>query len=84
MVDGELGANRSNKGGYPFYMEKEIMEQPDIIKETILPRVKDGMPDLSEDGIPDELLKECNRVCVVACGTAMHAGLVGKALMQSL
>ncbi len=76
--------NRSNKGGYPFYMEKEIMEQPDVIRDTILSRVKDGMPDLSEDGIPDELLAQCSRVCVVACGTAMHAGLVGKALMQSL
>lgn len=76
--------NRSSKGGYPFYMEKEIMEQPEVIKETILPRVKDGMPDLSSDGIPDSLLAECNQVCVVACGTAMHAGLVGKALMQSM
>lgn len=76
--------NRSSKGGYPFYMEKEIMEQPEVIKDTILPRIKDGMPDLSEDAIPDSLLAECNRVCVVACGTAMHAGLVGKALMQSL
>lgn len=76
--------NRSNKGGYPFYMEKEIMEQPEVIQETIMPRVKDSMPDLSEDGIPDSLLAGCDRVCVVACGTAMHAGLVGKALMQSL
>lgn len=76
--------NRSGKGGYPFYMEKEIMEQPEVIGETITSRIKDGIPDLTEDGIPDELLKDCDRVCVVACGTAMHAGLVGKALMQSL
>lgn len=76
--------NRSSKGGYPFYMEKEIMEQPEVIKETVEPRIKDGLPDLSADGIPDSLLTECDRICVVACGTAMHAGLVGKALMQSL
>lgn len=76
--------NRSSKGGYPFYMEKEIMEQPEVIKETIEPRMKNGLPDLEADGIPDSLLTECERICVVACGTAMHAGLVGKALMQSL
>ena len=76
--------NRSSKGGYPFYMEKEIMEQPEVIRETIEHRIKNGLPDLEEDGIPDRLLKECDRICVVACGTAMHAGLVGRALMQSL
>ncbi len=76
--------NRSSKGGYPFYMEKEIMEQPEVIWETIEPRIKNGLPDLESDGIPDSLLKECSHICVVACGTAMHAGLVGKALMQSL
>lgn len=76
--------DRSSKGGYPFYMEKEIMEQPGVIGETIRARIKDGIPDFAEDGIPDSLFKDCDRVCFVACGTAMHAGLVGKALMQSL
>lgn len=76
--------DRSSKGGYPFYMEKEIMEQPQVIKETIMPRIREGIPDLSADGVPDSLLLECKRICLVACGTAMHAGLVGKALMQSL
>ncbi len=76
--------NRSSKGGYPFYMEKEIMEQPEVIRETIEPRIRDGMPNLAVDGVPDSLLAECDRICVVACGTAMHAGLVGRALMQSL
>ncbi len=76
--------DRSGKGGYPFYMEKEIMEQPQVIRETVLPRIQGGIPDLSGDGIPDSLLADCTRICVVACGTAMHAGLVGKALMQSL
>ncbi len=76
--------DRSGKGGYPFYMEKEIMEQPEVIGETIAPRIREGIPDLSGDGIPDSLLADCKRISVVACGTAMHAGLVGKALMQSL
>lgn len=76
--------DRSGKGGYPFYMEKEIMEQPRVIRETIAPRILEGIPDLGADGIPDSLLADCKRICVIACGTAMHAGLVGKALMQSL
>lgn len=76
--------DKSSKGGYPFYMEKEIMEQPRVIGETIGARIKDGIPSLEEDGIPDSLLRDCQRICVVACGTAMHAGLVGKMLIQSL
>lgn len=76
--------DKSSKGGYPFYMEKEIMEQPQVIAETVQPRICGGMPDFGVDGIPDNLFEDCKRICVVACGTAMHAGLVGKALMQSL
>lgn len=76
--------SRSSKGGYPFFMEKEIMEQPQVISETILPRIKDGKPDFSEEGIPDQILSDCKRICVIACGTAMHAGLVGKSLIQAM
>lgn len=76
--------DRSGKGGYPFYMEKEIMEQPKVIGGTIAPRIREGIPDLGADGIPDSLLTDCKRICVIACGTAMHAGLVGKTLIQSL
>ncbi len=75
---------RSDKGGYPFYMEKEIMEQPRVIADTILPRIKDGMPVFEAEGIHDEMLAACRRICVIACGTAMHAGLVGKSLIQSM
>ena len=82
IVDWDV--SRSDKGGYPFYMEKEIMEQPKVIEATILPRIKDGKPDLSAEGIQDDMLAECKRICVIACGTAMHAGLVGKSLIQSI
>lgn len=74
---------RDGKGSYPFYMEKEIMEQPDALKATMESRIVDGRIDLTADGVPDEVLCECERICVVACGTAMHAGLVAKALVQS-
>lgn len=76
--------SRSDKGGYPFYMEKEIMEQPQVIKDTIMPRIKDGKPDFATEGIKDSTLADCKRICVIACGTAMHAGLVGKSLIQAL
>ena len=81
-ADWDVG--RSGKGGYPFYMEKEIMEQPEAVRKTMLPRIRDGRPDFSEEGIPDRVLAECKRICVIACGTAMHAGLVGKSLIQSM
>ena len=76
--------SRSGKGGYPFFMEKEIMEQPQAIYDTIMPRIKDGRPDFSKEEIQDELLRDCKRICVIACGTAMHAGLVGKSLIQAI
>lgn len=83
FIEIDWDTTRDGKGRYPFYMEKEIMEQPDALKATMESRIKGEHIDLSEDGIPDEVLKECERVCVVACGTAMHAGLVAKSLVQS-
>ncbi len=74
---------QDGKCGYPFYMEKEIMEQPDAIQRTIENRIVDGKVDFSVDNIPDELFTECKRICIIACGTAMHSGLVAKALMQA-
>ena len=74
---------RDGKGKYPFYMEKEIMEQPEAIRATMDSRIVDGKIDLTADGVPDDILRDCERVCVVACGTAMHAGLIAKAVVQS-
>ena len=72
------------KNGFPHFMLKEIHEQPEALKNTILPRISKGMPDFSDDGIPDEVFKECSQVHIVACGTAMHAGMVARALMEPL
>lgn len=83
FIDIDWDTTRDGKGNYPFYMEKEIMEQPDALKATMESRIVDGKIDLSADGVPDEVLKDCERICVVACGTAMHAGLVAQALVQS-
>ena len=72
------------KNGFPHFMLKEIHEQPEALKNTILPRISKGMPDFSDDGIPDEVFKQCSQVHIVACGTAMHAGMVARALMEPL
>ena len=81
-VDWEL--NSAGKNGYPFYMEKEIMEQPEAIENTIRNRIVGGMPDFTADGVPDTLFTECEHICIVACGTAMYAGLVAQALVKSI
>lgn len=72
----------AQKGGYPFFMLKEIYEQPDAIRNTIAPRINQELPDFTEDGIDDAIFKDCKRVSIVACGTAMHAGMVGKHLIE--
>lgn len=82
VADWEL--NSAEKNGYPFYMEKEIMEQPKAIEATIAPRIKRGFPDFSVDKVPDSVFTKCDRICVVACGTAMHAGLVFQSLVKSV
>ena len=84
FLDIDWDTTRAGKGNYPFYMEKEIMEQPEAIKATLAPRYVDGRISLEADGVPDGLLKNCERVCVVACGTAMHAGLVAQSLIRSI
>lgn len=80
----DLDMNAAEKGGWPHFMLKEIHEQPEALRRTILPRVREGMPYLEADGISDELLKNLTSLRVVACGTAMHAGIVGKTMIESL
>lgn len=72
----------SGKKGFPFFMEKEIMEQPEVIEKTIASRIKDDLPDFSEEQVDDSIFTECDNITVIACGTAMHAGLIGKHLIE--
>lgn len=74
----------AEKGGYPHFMIKEINEQPTAIRTTIMPRIKDGLPCLEECGITLEKLKVFTNITIVACGTAMHAGMVGKYVIEDL
>lgn len=74
----------ARKGGYEYFMLKEIHEQPEALRRTITPRIKDGMPDFGEDNIPDSLFGGLHKIVITACGTAMHAGLIGKNLIEKL
>ena len=79
-----LDMNAAEKGGYEHFMLKEIHEQPTAVKTTITPRIVDGMPNLSECGMTEENLKNYRKIFIVACGTAMHAGMVGKYVIEKL
>lgn len=74
----------AEKGGYPHFMIKEINEQPEAIRTTIMPRIKEGLPFLEECGITTETIKDFKNITIVACGTAMHAGMVGKYVIEDL
>ena len=89
MLDKELHTadfdeDSAEKGGYPHFMIKEINEQPTAVKTTITPRIENGMPNLSECGITPETLRSFKNIFIVACGTAMHAGMVGKYVIEKL
>lgn len=77
-------ADAAMKGGYEHFMLKEIHEQPTAIRTTITPRIKDSMPDFSECGLTDELISSYRNIYIVACGTAMHAGVVGKYVIEKI
>ena len=70
--------------GFPHFMLKEITEQPSALKKTLAPRIKDGMPDFSECGLTDEMLKNYHHIYIIGCGSAMHAGIVGKYIIEGL
>ena len=76
----------AEKAGYKHFMLKEIFEQPMAVKETVLGRasVERGKVFLHEIAIPDQVLKDIERVVLLACGTSWHAALVGKFLIETL
>ena len=74
---------QAEKSGYEHFMIKEIYEQPKAILDTIEPRIVHGIPDFKRDNILDEnFWKYFERVYIVGCGTAMHAAMIGKRLIE--
>ncbi|MGE5560468.1 MAG: glutamine--fructose-6-phosphate transaminase (isomerizing), partial [Chloroflexota bacterium] len=77
-------AAQAEKGGYPHFMIKEIHEQPKAFRDTLTGRIKDGRPHLPELGLANYEIRRMQRIHIVACGTAYHAGLIGKTLIERL
>ncbi|WP_406137232.1 glutamine--fructose-6-phosphate transaminase (isomerizing) [Streptomyces sp. NBC_01089] len=72
-------ASAAEKGGYDYFMLKEIAEQPKAVADTLLGRIDTGgLLTLDEVRIPAAVLREINKVVIVACGTAFHAGMIAK------
>ncbi len=82
LVDGD--PTSTEKNGFPHYMLKEIFEQPEALHRTIEPRIRNGLPCFTAEGLPDDLLQDVRRIRIVGCGTALHAGMVGRLLLESL
>lgn len=72
----------AEKGGYDHFMLKEIYEEPEAVKLTLRPRIKDMLPDFSGEALDESVLTRISRLHIVACGTAMHAGLIGKGMFE--
>ena len=78
-------ASSADKNGYEDYMLKEIYEQPNAVRETIGSRLPDNEPCNFDDlKFTKEFLSKINKIYIVACGTAMHAGLSGKIAIEKL
>ena len=75
-IDWDLSA--AEKGGYEYFMLKEIAEQPAAVADTLLGHFVDGRIVLDEQRLSDQELREIDKVFVVACGTAYHSGLLAK------
>ena len=76
----------AEKGGYPHFMAKEIAEQPTVVIETIGAKLslETGLFNEQEMGVPEDLLREIDRIQIVACGTSWHSGLVAKFLLEEI
>ena len=73
---------QAQKEGFDHYMLKEINEQPNALRQTLYPRIKEKLPNFECDQIPDEFWSKFERIKIVGCGTAMHAGLIGREIIE--
>ena len=73
-IDWDVSA--AEKGGYPHFMFKEIMEQPEAVRKTISPRIREGRVVLEDGALPAEYVKDLSRIFIIACGSSYHVGMV--------
>lgn len=74
----------AEKDGYDYFMMKEIIEQPEGLRKTILPRIKENEIQLDQIELTAEQVNNINRIHIVACGSAWHASIVGKYIIEKL
>lgn len=74
----------AEKGGYAHFMIKEIHEEPEALIRTLRPRIKDGLISLEIPYLTEEKIRSFERIHITACGTAMHAGLIGKFAIEKM
>ena len=76
QVDWDVTA--AEKGGYPHFMFKEILEQPEAIRKTVSPRIRDGRVVLDTFSLTAEQVRDISRIFIIACGSSYHVGMVSK------
>jgi glutamine---fructose-6-phosphate transaminase (isomerizing) len=82
VIEVDWDDESAEKGGYETFMLKEIYEQPESVRETIGDRVRHGELVLESLGLTELELRNLRRIVVVACGTAYHAGVVGRYVLE--
>ena len=80
----EWDVSAAEKGGYAHFMVKEIFEQPEAIRKTISPRIRDGRVVLDDLDMPADYIKNVDRIFIIACGSSYHVGMVSKYIWEKL
>ena len=81
-VDWDVSA--AEKGGYAHFMFKEIMEQPEAVRKTISPRIKNKLIEFEELSLSDEYINSISKIFIIACGSSYHVGMVGRYNLERL
>ena len=81
-IDWDVDA--AEKGGYPHFMLKEIYEQPAAVRRAVNGRIRDGRVVLSDLTMTDKEIRGIGRICIVACGSSYHVGMVGKYTLERM
>ena len=84
LLTSTLTVQQAEKGGYDHFMLKEIHEQPQALRDTLSPRLADGLPDFSSDGLAPDFFRGVSHIHIAACGSASYAGQVGRWAIERL
>lgn len=80
----EWDIDAAEKGGYEFFMLKEMYEQPKAVSDTLHPRLKNGTIEIEELGMSDEEIRAIKKIYIIACGSAYHTGVTAKYILEGM